>query len=48
MTMLIQDIPPRMVYRALYPRAGTTALLIHTANMEEPPKAMKNRALTGI
>jgi hypothetical protein len=46
--MLTQVIKPKMLKRALYPREGTTALLIHTANMEELPNAMKNRALIGI
>jgi hypothetical protein len=44
----MQDMTPKMLKRAEYPRTGTTALLMYTANIEEPPKAMKNRALTGI
>lgn len=41
-------ITAKILNNAPYPKAGTTLPTNKTANVEEPPKAIKNKALIGI
>jgi len=46
--MLTQVIVPKILNKAEKPRAGTILLFNQTPNIDEAPKATKNRAFTGI